>query len=232
MQSSIYVEKNMATANAVRVQESLLAPFEKRTLIWIAQRLPRAINSDHLTVLGISSMLAAGLAYWFSSVNPAGLWVVNLCLILNWFGDSLDGTLARVRNRQRPRYGYYVDHVVDIIAISFLMGGMALSGHISPTIAAFFLIGYLLISGEVFLATQALNKFQISFFKFSPTELRILLIVGNLFVYFKDPHVALFGQVWKLYDIGFAIGAAGVLIIFAITAIRHTVQLYNEERLD
>jgi phosphatidylglycerophosphate synthase len=177
----------VSTSSAVRIQESLLAPLEKRALIWIATRLPRAVNSDHLTVLGITSMLAAGLAYWYSSVNPIGLWIVNVCLFLNWFGDSLDGTLARVRDRQRPRYGYYVDHVVDVVAISLLMGGMALSGHLSPTIAAFFLVGYLLLSSEVFLATHVLNKFPI--------------------------------------------GAAGVLLIFAITSIRHTVQLYNEERL-
>ena len=222
----------MSTASTVRIQESLLAPLEKRALIWLAGRLPRAINSDHLTVLGISSMVAAALAYWYSSQNTAGLWIVNVCLVLNWFGDSLDGTLARVRNRQRPRYGYYVDHVVDVVAISFLMGGMALSGHLRPVIAAFFLIGYLLLSAEVFLATHSMNKFQISFFKFSPTELRILLIIGNLFVYYMDPRVLWLGDTWRLYDIGFACGAAGVLAIFVITAIRHTVQLYNEERLD
>jgi low affinity Fe/Cu permease len=106
-----------------------------------------------------------------------------------------------------------------------------LSGHLSPTIAAFFLVGYLLLSSEVFLATHVLNKFQISFFKFSPTELRILLIIGNLFVYYMNPRIKWLGDTWQLYDIGFAIGAAGVLLIFAITSIRHTVQLYNEERL-
>jgi archaetidylinositol phosphate synthase len=221
----------VSTTSAVRVQESLLAPLEKRALIWIATRLPRAVNSDHLTVLGILSMLAAGLSYWYASVNPLGLWIVNLCLFLNWFGDSLDGTLARVRDRQRPRYGYYVDHVVDVVAISLLMGGMALSGYLSPVIAAFFLVGYLLLSSEVFLATHVLNKFQISFFKFSPTELRILLIIGNLFVYYRNPRITWLGDIWQLYDIGFAIGAAGVMLIFAITSIRHTVQLYNEERL-
>lgn len=221
----------VSTTSAVRVQESLLAPLEKRALIWIATRLPRAVNSDHLTVLGILSMLAAGLSYWYASVNPLGLWIVNLCLFLNWFGDSLDGTLARVRDRQRPRYGYYVDHVVDVVAISLLMGGMALSGYLSPVIAAFFLVGYLLLSSEVFLATHVLNKFQISFFKFSPTELRILLIIGNLFAYYRNPRITWLGDIWQLYDIGFAIGAAGVMLIFAITSIRHTVQLYNEERL-
>lgn len=232
MQIAGRVQRSVSSATTVRVQQSLLAPLEKRALIWIAERLPAPVNSDHLTVLGLSSMCAASLAYWYSAFDPIGLWIVNICLILNWFGDSLDGTLARVRNRQRPRYGYYVDHVVDVIAISLLMGGMALSGNLRPSIAAFFLVGYLLLSSEVFLATHSLNKFQISFFKFSPTELRILLIIGNLFVYYMDPQVAAFGTVWQLYDIGFGIGAVGVLLIFLITAIRHTAQLYDEERLD
>jgi phosphatidylglycerophosphate synthase len=222
----------VSIATTVRVQESILAPLEKRALIWIAGRLPRAVNSDHLTILGLGSMVVASLAYWYSAANPIGLWIVNICLVLNWFGDSLDGTLARVRNRQRPRYGFYVDHVVDVISITFLMGGMALSGHLTFPIAAFFLVGYLLLSSEVFLATHAINKFQISFFKFGPTELRILLIIGNVFVYYMDPRVAWLGDTWKLYDLGFSIGAAGVLLIFAINAIRHTIQLYNEERLD
>jgi archaetidylinositol phosphate synthase len=228
----VAVRIHVSIANTVRIQESLLAGMEKRTLIWIAGRLPSAINSDHLTVLGISSMIAAALAYWMAADNPIFLWVVNICLVLNWFGDSLDGTVARVRNRQRPRYGYYVDHVVDVIAISVLMAGMTFGGQIRPAIAAVFLVGYLLLSSEVFLATHALNKFQISFFKFGPTELRLLLITGNLFVYYMNPQIAWFGGNWQLFDVGFAIGAIGVLAIFAITAIRHTVQLYNEERLD
>jgi len=222
----------MSVANTVRVQESFLAGMEKRALIWMAGRLPKGINSDHLTVLGLSSMIAAALAYWFSAASPNALWIVNICLVLNWFGDSLDGTVARVRNRQRPRYGYYVDHVVDVIAISILMTGMALGGQLRPGIAGVFLVGYLLLSSEVFLASHALNKFKISYFKFGPTELRILLIAGNLFVYYMNPQIAWFGDIWQLFDVGFAIGAFGVLLVFATTAIRHTVQLYNEERLD
>lgn len=226
------VKCDVSIANTVRIQESLLAGMEKRALIWMAGRLPNAVNSDHLTVLGLSSMIAASLAYWNAADNPIFLWVVNVCLVLNWFGDSLDGTVARVRNRQRPRYGYYVDHVVDVIAISILMAGMTLGGQLRPGIASVFLVGYLLLSSEVFLATHALNKFQISFFKFGPTELRLLLITGNLFVYYMNPQIAWFGDTWRLFDVGFAIGAIGVFAIFAITAIRHTVQLYNEERLD
>jgi hypothetical protein len=93
---------------AGRAQVSFLAPVEKKCLIWMAGRTPRWVNSDHLTALGLAAMLGAGLSYWYARWNSAGLWLVILCLAVNWLGDSLDGTLARVRNRQRPRYGFYV----------------------------------------------------------------------------------------------------------------------------
>jgi archaetidylinositol phosphate synthase len=221
----------MSASTAVRVHESLLAAAEKKALIWMAQRLPGWVNSDHLTGLGITSMLAAGVAYWLAGGEPLWLWAVNLLLVANWFGDSLDGTLARV-NRQRPRYGYYVDHVVDVLGISFLMGGLALSGIMAPAVAAVFLVSYLLLSCEVYLATHSLNKFQISFFKFGPTELRILLIAGNLFQLYMTPRIDVDGRVFSLFDVGFACGAGGVLAVFAVMTAKHTKQLYEEERLD
>ena len=98
---------------AERAQLSLLAPIEKRCLIWLAKRAPRWMHSDHLTALGLIALLAAGFCYWYSRWNPLALLLVIVCLAVNWAGDSLDGTLARVRNKQRPRYGFYVDHVLD-----------------------------------------------------------------------------------------------------------------------
>ncbi len=112
---------------AKRIQQSLLANLEKRTLIWLAARTPAWINSDHLTLLGLLSMAAAGAAYWWSASNRLGLVLVVLCLALNWLGDSLDGTLARFRDHSRPRYGFYVDHIVDAFSAFFLLGGLALS---------------------------------------------------------------------------------------------------------
>ena len=122
-------------SEAQRAQLSMLAPLEKRVLIWLARRMPSWVNSDHLTSLGLLSLLAAGLSYWYSSINTIGLWLVIGCLIANWFGDSLDGTLARVRNRQRPRYGFYVDHVVDMFGTLLLLGGLGMSGWMSPPVA-------------------------------------------------------------------------------------------------
>src|SRR5258708_37968388 len=118
---------------ARRVQQSFLAGLEKTTLLWLAERTPAGINSDHLTVLGLAAMAGAGAGYWWSKTNPAGLAVVILCLTLNWLGGSLDGTLARDRNCPRPRYGFYVDHNGDAFGPLFFFGGLCVCGyHAAP----------------------------------------------------------------------------------------------------
>jgi archaetidylinositol phosphate synthase len=142
---------------ATRANASVLATLEKRSLIWIAERLPDWVTSDHLTALGFVSLAMTGLLYWQARANRAALAAAVVFLILNWFGDSLDGTLARVRNRQRPRYGFYVDHVLDALGTFLLMSGLAFSGHMTPSIAYAFLIVYLLLSIEIYLATYLGN---------------------------------------------------------------------------
>jgi phosphatidylglycerophosphate synthase len=214
--------------DATRVLSSVLSPIEKRVLIWLAQRLPRAVNSDHLTGLALLAMLGAGFAYWWSGSQPLALHLVNVCLAINWFGDSLDGTLARVRQHQRPRYGYYVDHVVDAFSALFLLGGLALSGYMSPMIAIGLLAAYYMVSIEVYLAAQAIGQFKITYFKLGPTELRIILAIGNL-VLLTRPAPALFGQTWALFDIGGAVAIAGLLVIVIITAASHARMLYRAE---
>ena len=214
--------------DATRVQQSVLTSIEKRTLIWLAHRMPRRVNSDHLTLLALAAMAGAGLSYWLASVTPIGLWLVIVCLAINWFGDSLDGTLARVRGHQRPRYGFYVDHVVDAIGTLFLFGGLALSGYMSPWVAGVLLLAYYLICLEVYLATFSLGTFQMSFFKMGPTELRILLAIGNIALVFH-PMATLFGQTYKLFDVGGVIGAAGLAVTFLYSAIRNTRTLYRAE---
>jgi len=215
---------------ASRAQLSLLAPIEKKCLIWLAERTPRWINSDHLTALGLAALLGAGFSYWYASRNRAGLLLAIACLALNWFGDSLDGTLARVRNRQRPRYGFYVDHIVDAFGTFFLLGGLGLSGYMSPRIAAGLLVAYFLLTIEVYLATYTIGTFHISFWKFSPTELRILLAVGNLAL-LRWPMGRLFGRTFPLFDVGGVIGMIGMALMLVVAVIRHTVYLYRAEPL-
>jgi phosphatidylglycerophosphate synthase len=216
--------------DAERKQLSFLAKIEKRVLIWLAHRMPAWVNSDHLTLLGIVAMLAAGLGYWAASYDRRALIAVIVALAVNWFGDSLDGTLARVRNRLRPRYGFYVDHVTDAIGTFFLMGGLALSSFMNPFIALGLLIAYLLLSIEVYLTTYVLGAFHMSFWSFGPTELRLLLCIGNIALFYR-PVVELAGRRFLLFDVGGAIGIAGMGLMLVWSALRHTIQLYREERL-
>jgi phosphatidylglycerophosphate synthase len=215
---------------ASREQVSFLAPVEKRCLIWMAERTPCWINSDHLTALGLAGLLGAGLSYWYARWNRAGLVAVIVCLAVNWLGDSLDGTLARVRNKQRPRYGFYVDHVVDAFGTFFLLAGMGLSGYMSERIAGGLLIVYFMLSIEVYLATYTLGTFHLSFWKFSPTELRILLMIGNVALLFR-PVVQIFGGRYRLFDVGGAVGIAGMTLMLVTAVIRHTRALYGSERV-
>ena len=216
--------------NAERSHTSFLAAAEKRLLIHIAERLPRKVNSDHLTALGFVALVAAGGFYAYARLNPLALLAVIPFLIINWFGDSLDGTLARVRNQQRPRYGFYVDHILDAIGTFFLLSGLAFSGLMTPAVAYGFLVVYLLLSIEIYLATYTIGKFHLSYWHFGPTELRILLIIGNLFA-LRQPMANIAGRHLLLFDIGFVIGTAALTIILIQATVRHTIQLYREETL-
>jgi len=217
-------------APATRLQDSLVSTAEKRALIWMAKRMPRCINSDYLTVLGFVSQCMAGVCYALARVNPNFLLAGIVCLALNWFGDSLDGTLARVSNQQRPRYGFYVDHVADTIAAFFLMGGMALSGYVYPGIAIFMLVAFLMLSIESYLATYTLGQFQLSYWKFGPTEIRILLAIGNIALLHHSV-IALAGHRVRLFDLGGAIAIVGMGFMLLISAVKHTRQLYRDEPL-
>lgn len=216
--------------DAERKQLSVLAKIEKKVLLWLAQRMPCWVNSDHLTALGFAAMAAAGLCYWAASWDRRALIGVIVALAVNWFGDSLDGTLARVRNRLRPRYGFYVDHVTDAIGTFFLMGGLALSGYMSPLIAMGLLVAYFLLSIEVYLTTYTMGSFHMSFWSFGPTELRVLLCIGNIALFYR-PVVRLLGHRYLLFDVGGAIGILGMGLMLTWSALRHTMQLYRAERL-
>jgi len=219
-----------ASHDAVRLQTSLLSAAEKRLLVWIASRLPGWVTSDGLTVLALAAMLGAGASYRLAAAHPVGLVLAIACLAINWFGDSLDGTVARVRRRQRPRFGFYVDHVVDAVGTLALLGGLALSGYMTPVVALILLATYYLLSIEIYLATAVTSTFRMAFFRIGPTELRIVLAVGNL-VLLVHPRATLFGHRWLLFDIGGVVAACGLLGTFAISAARTTRQLHREEPL-
>jgi phosphatidylglycerophosphate synthase len=213
-----------------RQQESLLSGLERRALIWLAERMPRRIHSDHLTLIGFGAMILAGLSYFLTRFSPEWLWAGSACLVVNWFGDSLDGTLARQRNQERPRYGFYVDHVTDAVGTFCLLGGLALSDYMTETMALLLLVTYFLLSIDSYLATYVLGTFRLSFWKLSPTELRILLIVGNVALLYH-PQVGLFGRQWLLFDFGALIGCVLMSGMFVASAIRNASTLWNMEPL-
>jgi phosphatidylglycerophosphate synthase len=222
---------NRPEGKHVREHASVLMQSERRLLTWIAQRLPERITPDHLSVLGLLAMLLAGIGFWVSQWEPGALLIVVAALALNWFGDSLDGTLARVRNLQRPRYGFYVDHVIDVAGTLFLLGGLAVSSHMTPLISLGVLIAYLMVCAESFLAAHTIGVFRMAHLGIGPTELRILLAAGTLFLLFKTTvPLAGLGR-FLLFDIGGVCAIAALAVTFIVSAVRNTVLLYREETI-
>ena len=215
---------------AKRIHTSVTAAAEKRLLIAMARRLPAWVNSDHLTSLAGISMVVAGACYWIGPGSPAAMWTAIAMLAVNWFGDSLDGTLARVRHHERPRYGFYVDHVLDAVGILCLLAGFALGGFMTPLIAAAFLVAYYLLTVEIALATHAVGTFRISFWRFGPTELRILLAIGTLQL-LRSPYVTIAGERLLLFDIGGIIAIAALTVTFVASAVQNGRLLYRQEPL-
>ena len=213
-----------------REHRSLLANAERRLLIAIAHRLPAWVTSDQLTLLGLFSMVAAGLAFATLQVSWLNVGAFILALAANWFGDSLDGTLARVRCQPRPRYGYYVDHVIDLFGTAVLVGGMAASGLMTAHVALAVLAAYFLVSAETFLATHTVHVFRLSFAGIGPTELRILLAIGAVAV-FLHPFSDIGGQRYLLLDVSGVIAVAGLVAVFLLSSLRNTRALYRAEPL-
>ena len=222
------VQRLKTFQNAKRLQGNFLAAAEKRVLVWMAERTPAWINPDHLTLLGFGAQVMAGVAYALSRWNRYWLLAATGFLALNWLGDSLDGTLARVRQRQRPRYGFYVDHMADSFGALALMLGLAVSRYMHPYVAAGLLVGFLLLSVQSYLATYTLGEFRLSFWSFGPTELRILLAVGNLAL-LRWPTV--FRGQYRLFDAGGVVGLAGMAAMLIFFTARNIRRLYIEERI-
>jgi archaetidylinositol phosphate synthase len=217
-----------AVESTKRMQTSFLTRLEKKVLLWMAERTPAWISSDHLTAIGFGGQLLAGVFYALSRWNKYYLLAVAGCLAVNWLGDSLDGTLARVRRQQRPRYGFYVDHMVDSFGAVAMMGGLALSGYMHPWLAIGLLVAFLLLSIQSYLATYTLGEFHLSFWNFGPTELRLLLAVGNLAL-LRWP-IVLHGH-YRLFDVGGTIGLVGMTLMIAFFTLKNGYRLYREERI-
>jgi len=209
---------------------SLTASLEKRVLLWMAARTPAWINSDHLTLLGFAGMAGASLFYWLSGTNPGFLHAVNACLVLNWLGDSLDGTVARYRNCQRPRYGFYVDHIIDAFGALLVLGGVAASGYMSPTLALGLVIAYFMLAINMYLATCSFGVFKMAYGGLGGTEVRIMLAALNL-VLLRWPTVSLAGTSHRLLDMA-ALAALPIMgLVLVVETVRNTAALYRAEPL-
>jgi phosphatidylglycerophosphate synthase len=229
MSTQILAAKNEAAfENARRVNEALTARMEKRALQWMAERAPMWVSSDQLTVLGLSAQIGAGICFALSRYDRWFLLGVIVCLALNWLGDSLDGTLARVRRQERPRYGFYVDHIVDILGAVALMCGLGWSGLLHQATAMAMLIAFLVLSSESYLATYTLKRFELSQGNFGPTEIRILLAMGCVAA-LRSPYATVFGHKMLLFDLGGAIATLGMAGMAVAVTVRHTAQLYRQE---
>ena len=215
---------------APRLQQSLTAATEKKALLWMAARTPKWISSDHLTLLGFGAQFLAGAAYALAGWNKQFLWLATFFIAVNWLGDSLDGTLARFRNQQRPRYGFYVDHMADTFGAVFLMAGLALSGFLHWKVAVGMLVGFLVLSIESYLTTYTIGKFRMSYALFGPTEIRILLMIGSVVLLYR-PHAHLLGRTFLLFDVGEVIAIGGMMSMAVVATVAHALQLYREERI-
>lgn len=221
-------ENPLSFTDAKRIQRSITSRWERKVLLWLAARIPARVHSDHLTLIGFVAMVLAGGSYAWARWNRAGLLLATLSLALNWFGDSLDGTLARARNQRRPRYGFYVDHMIDSFGALFLMSGLAISTYIDWRVAMGMLIAFLLLSIESYLASYTLGIFRLSFALFGPTEIRILLAAGNVALWFR-PNATIPGYPYRLFDFCGVLATCGMFIMLVTSTILHTSALYRQE---
>lgn len=228
--------KNMERKQSVRIQTSILNGVEKKVLVWLAQRMPRWVTSDFLTVVGLLGAFLVGLGYALCWLSPYYLWLSSFGLLLNWYGDSLDGTLARVRNTQRPLYGFFIDHNVDGIAMTMICLGAGLSPYIHIGLALMVLAVYLLLCIYVYISAHLRGEFKLTYGNLGPTEFRVVLIIFNLIFLYATPlrtfqaSLTVFGNEFTFgtFDIIAAIVLV-VLVVMHISSLLSDGKKYAEE---
>jgi archaetidylinositol phosphate synthase len=209
-----------------RVNDILLGPLERPALHWLAAHMPGWVTPDICTAIGVGGALITMAGYGLSNYSPGFLWLASLGFVINWFGDSLDGTLARYRRIERPMYGYFVDHTVDAVCQVIIFLGMGLSPYVSFNIACLTLIAYLLLSVLVYLRTYVAGEFKISYGGLGPTESRVVAVLLNTGMYFFGiQNIALSQLTFSVYDVFVAAIAVLLSSFFFNTAIQETRRL-------
>ena len=219
-----------------RVNDILLGPLERPTLRWLAAHVPAWVTPDLCTLIGVLGALGVALSYVLSIYDKTFLWFASLGFVINWFGDSLDGTLARYRYIERPMFGFFVDHTTDAFSVTVIFLGLGMTPYVSFNIACLALIAYLLLSVLVFVRTSVVGEFKISYGKLGPTEIRALAILLNIAMYFGGVRISslTFGTLGQIiftpYDLMIAVIALLLLSFFLVTAIRETIRLAKENK--
>lgn len=217
-----------------RVNDILLGSLERPALKWLAAHSPKWMSPDLYTSIGVLGSFLILIGYILSRSNLAYLWLATLGFVINWLGDSLDGTLARYRHIERPVYGFYIDHVTDAFSQVLIFIGMGLSPLISLNVALLTLIAYLLLSVLVYVRTCVVSEFKISYGKLGPTEARVLAILLNISMFIFGKQTISLGQnvfgslPISIYDL--FVGAVGLLLLyfFVTTAVKEALQLSRE----
>jgi archaetidylinositol phosphate synthase len=214
-----------------RVNDILLGPLERPALKWLAGHMPVWVTPDIMTVIGVAGAFVIIAGYGLSNVSRGFLWLASLGFVINWFGDSLDGTLARYRQIERPKYGFFVDHILDAFCEVLIFLGLGLTPYVTFDVASICLIAYLLLSILVFVRTYVSGEFKISYSKLGPTELRVIAILLNTFMFFLGKHTIALGKIagrsltFSVYDIPIAIIAILLVIFFVTTGIQQAQEL-------
>ena len=232
-----FEEKAMSEINNHRrVNDILLGPLERPTLNWLAAHMPAWVTPDTCTIVGMLGSLGVAASYMLTAYDRNFLWLASLGFVVNWLGDSLDGTLARYRRIERPIYGFFVDHTIDAFSVSVIILGLGLTPHISFNIACLVLITYLLLSVLVFVRTSAVGEFKISYGKLGPTEVRVIAVLLNAAMYFGGVQTSLAttglpSQIsLNPYDLFLTVLALLLLYFFLATAVQETIRLAKENK--
>ena len=218
-------------ADAVRIQTSVLNALEKKVLVWLAERQPKWMTSDILTYIGTFGAVVIAAGYILSSWNINFLWLSSLGFLINWYGDSLDGTLARVRKRQRPVYGYYIDHTIDCINEFIMFIGVGLSGLMHFSLAMAILAVYFMLTINVSINAHLKKEFRLTYAKLGPTEFRILAIIANTVLVLVRP-ISEFALTFFIFGREFTLASLDIvgIVVLLVLAVIYLATIVKDGR--
>ena len=209
-----------------RIIQSITAVVERKILIWIASKTPPLVTPDMYTIVGVLASLIIFFSYVFARNNPIFLWLAACGFILNWLGDSMDGTLARYRKIERPRYGYFLDHSVDVISVALILTGIAFSGYVRLEIVYAAVVGYLLLTLYTAFAIYSTQEFKISYMHLGPTEIRIITIFATIWAFYDNSKSVQFpfGN-FSVFELVLLVLSVLFNVVYIYTTIQQTIRL-------